>query len=144
MKTPLKRMACPSSCLANARLLRRMQTHAFAQFLLLSISSLWRRVAVSVAASLCRRHPGVLSGVAYWRSRKPRKGRSVVRPTGFEPAAYRLGICRSIHLSYGRAILGGKISLHTILLVINIHRYTSAYFFDHFYFHQSQDGMVCH
>jgi hypothetical protein len=25
-----------------------------------------------------------------------------VRPTGFEPAAYRLGICRSIHLSYGR------------------------------------------
>lgn len=27
----------------------------------------------------------------------------MVRPTGFEPVAYRLGICRSILLSYGRS-----------------------------------------
>ena len=26
----------------------------------------------------------------------------MVRPTGLEPVAYRLGICRSIRLSYGR------------------------------------------
>ena len=31
--------------------------------------------------------------------------RRVVRPTGFEPAAYRVGVCHSIQLSYGR-ILG--------------------------------------
>ncbi len=33
--------------------------------------------------------------------RRPDK-RRVVRPTGIEPMAYRLGICRSIQLSYGR------------------------------------------
>ena len=26
----------------------------------------------------------------------------MVRPTGFEPAAYRVGVCHSIQLSYGR------------------------------------------
>ena len=29
---------------------------------------------------------------------------NLVRPTGFEPVACRLGICRSIHLSYGRIV----------------------------------------
>ena len=27
----------------------------------------------------------------------------MVRPTGFEPATYRVGVCHSIQLSYGRA-----------------------------------------
>ncbi len=27
---------------------------------------------------------------------------NMVRPTGFEPAAYRVGVCHSIQLSYGR------------------------------------------
>ena len=26
----------------------------------------------------------------------------VVRPSGFEPLAYRVGVCHSIQLSYGR------------------------------------------
>ena len=43
----------------------------------------------------------VVSMVHAARSAGPGKGAAVVTPTGFEPVAYRLGICRSILLSYG-------------------------------------------
>lgn len=33
-----------------------------------------------------------------------RYGQLLVIPTGLEPVAYRLGICRSIHLSYGTMV----------------------------------------
>ncbi len=47
-----------------------------------------------------------------WRLLCKRKGRrglrivrdDVVRPTGFEPATYRVGVCHSIQLSYGRIL----------------------------------------
>ena len=35
----------------------------------------------------------------------------LVRPTGFEPAAYRVGVCHSIQLSYGR-IFGCRLQLY--------------------------------
>ena len=34
----------------------------------------------------------------------------LVRPTGFEPAAYRVGVCHSIQLSYGRIWSRGRLS----------------------------------
>ena len=34
----------------------------------------------------------------------------LVRPTGFEPAAYRVGVCHSIQLSYGRICSRGRLS----------------------------------
>ena len=42
----------------------------------------------------------------YYRHKKTSKGTNplevLVRPTGFEPAAYRVGVCHSIQLSYER------------------------------------------
>ena len=35
---------------------------------------------------------------------------NMVRPTGFEPAAYRVGVCHSIQLSYGRVWSRGRLS----------------------------------
>ena len=45
----------------------------------------------------------------YYRHKKTSKGaiplEVLVRPTGFEPAAYRVGVCHSIQLSYERKYL---------------------------------------
>ena len=38
----------------------------------------------------------------------------MVRPTGFEPAAYRVGVCHSIQLSYGRIFGFGRRAVNRV------------------------------
>ena len=46
----------------------------------------------------------------------------VARPEGFEPPAFRIGICCSIQLGYGRILLTVDIISH-IKLLSNIKKY---------------------
>ena len=64
--------------------------------------------ARTLTGRTCCSHPRWRTGCSFpedWtKEKRPafQQGVCVVRPTGFEPAAYRVGVCHSIQLSYER------------------------------------------
>ena len=64
--------------------------------------------AGTLTGRTCCSHPRWRTGCSFpedWtKEKRPafQQGVCVVRTTGFEPAAYRVGVCHSIQLSYGR------------------------------------------
>ena len=67
--------------------------------------------AGTLTGRTCCSHPRWRTGCSFpedWtKEKRPafQQGVCVVRPTGFEPAAYRVGVCHSIQLSYEREYL---------------------------------------